>query len=182
MKARLKNAAKNYTTLRLSRLLLFSSLWNAFAQLQGHFSLEKGQYEVGEPVFLQFDLTNVGKESVRIIRGDRYSHCGGYKIEVSSGPPISHSSCDRGFAGSCLAGGKIVAPGETSHERLLLNYEHDLSKAAIYDIHAALVISYGSNGEDLSIPDGAGAGKHPDAGSGCSREDPPRDRPRRSLV
>jgi len=125
---------------------------NAFAQLQGHFSLQKGQYEVGEPIYLQFDLTNVGKESVRLIRGDRYSNCGGYKIEVWSGPPISHSSCDRGFAGSCLAGEQIVAPGGTIHERLLLNYQHHLAKAATYDIHAALLVSYGSNREELSVP------------------------------
>jgi hypothetical protein len=140
------------TTRLCSSAVLFCFLpWaSAFAQLQGHFSLQKGQYEVGEAVYLQFDLTNVGNEPVHLIRGDRYFSCGGYRIGVSSGPPLSHSNCDREFAGSCLAGEQVVAPGETIHERLLLNYQHPMAKPAIYDIHAAFVASYGPNREELS--------------------------------
>lgn len=135
-----------------------SILWlfpmsSVFAQLQGRFSMEKQQYAAGEPVFLDFALTNTGKERVQFVRGDRYSICGGYQIKVSSGPPITHSSCDRGFAASCVAARKIVAPGETRHERLLLNFENDLSKPANYDIHAVYGVTFGPEraGPSLSV-------------------------------
>ncbi len=127
---------------------------SALAQLQGHFSVEKQQYEAGEPIFLVFQLTNNGRESVQFVRGDRYSICGGYQIAVSTGPPLAHSSCDRGFAGSCVAGTQILAPGETRSEKVLLNFEHDMSKPATYDVHAVYSIGYGPATEGLSLPVG----------------------------
>jgi len=127
---------------------------SALAQLQGSFSMEKQQYGVGEPVFLAFELTNIGKESVQFFRGDRYSMCGGYEIAVSSGPPLIHSSCDRGFAFSCVGAAQTLAPGETRHERVLVNFEHDLSKAATYEVHATWVVKYGPVTEGFSFPVG----------------------------
>lgn len=127
---------------------------SALAQLQGNFSMEKQQYEVGEPVFLAFELTNIGKESVQFVRGDRYSMCGGYQIGVSSGPPLIHSSCDRGFVVSCPGAAQILAPGETRRERILVNSEHDLSKASTYEVHATWVVKYGPVTEGFSFPAG----------------------------
>jgi hypothetical protein len=131
----------------LACLLYFLLSATAFAQLQGRFSLEKEQFKVGEPVYLHFDLINQGKEPVQFLQGNRYSHCGGYSIEVSNAPPLQHSSCAHGFAASCPAAMQIVAPGETRHETLLLNYEHDLSKSWDYDIHAIWTASYAQKTE-----------------------------------
>ena len=145
---------------RLIRSVLFpSALYfllssSAFAQLQGHFSLEKDQFKVGEPVYLRFDLTNNGKEPAQFLQGNRYSYCGGYSIEVTNTPPLQHSSCDHGIAVSCIAGMQVVAPGETRRETLLLNYEHDLSKPGEYDIHAVWAASYGSKTEGFPNPAG----------------------------
>src|SRR5215467_1374319 len=95
-------------------ILVFCLLpWgNASAQLQGRFSLPKTQYQVGEPVYLEFELKNTGKQPVRFIQGDRYSSCGGYQIEVSIGPQIPRSTCARGAPPSCPAGEQIVAAGQ----------------------------------------------------------------------
>jgi hypothetical protein len=135
-------------------LLYFLLSGTAFAQLQGHFSLEKDQFIVGEPVYLRFDLTNQGKEPVQFLQGSRYFFCGGYGIEVSNAPPLQHSSCDYGTGGSCIAGMQIVAPGETRHETLLLNFEHDLSKPGDYDVHAVWAANYGPKTEGFPIPAG----------------------------
>jgi len=145
---------------RITRSALFASLLYfllssaAFAQLQGHFSLEKEQFKVGEPVYLHFDLTNQGKEPVQFADGNRYSYCGGYSVEVTNAPPVQHSSCDHGIVVSCIVGIQLVAPGETRRETLLLNYEHDLSKPEDYDIHAVWAASYGPKTEGFPNPAG----------------------------
>jgi hypothetical protein len=149
-----------YMCSRITRSVLFASLLcfllssTAFAQLQGRFSLEKDEFKVGEPVYLRFDLTNQGKEPVQFLQGSRYSFCGGYGIEVSNAPPPQHSSCDHGLVVSCPMGMQILAPGETRHETLLLNYEHDLSKPGDYDVHAVWAANYGPKTEGFPIPAG----------------------------
>jgi hypothetical protein len=138
----------------LACLLYFLLSSTAFAQLQGHFSLEKAQFSVGEPVYLRFELTNQGKEPVQFLQGSRYSFCGGYGIEVSNAPPVQHSSCEHGIVVSCIAGTQIVAPGETRHETILLNFEHDLSKPGDYDVHAVWAANYGPKTEGFPNPAG----------------------------
>jgi len=104
----------------ITRLALLTSVVSfigpgvASAQLQGRFSLEKKQFEVGEPAYLNFDLTNQGKEPIQFLRGNRYSYCGGYTIDVSSAPPLRHSSCEQGFVGSCVAATQVIAPRSNS--------------------------------------------------------------------
>lgn len=120
------------------------------AQLQGRLYLDKESYLVGEPVYLYFDLTNQGAEPLEIIIGNSYSLCGGYQIEVSSDPSTEFSSCSPvGFAGSCAAGGRIIAPGETYRDKVLLNYEHSLTKPQTYDIRASRTLHYGFPGAAL---------------------------------
>lgn len=135
---------------------------SALAQLQGSFSMEKQKYEVGEPVFVAFELKNIGEESVQFVRGDRYSTCGGYEIRVSSGPPLIHfihSSCDRGITVSCVVAAQRLAPGEMRRERILVNFDHDLSKAATYEVHATWAVKYGPVTEGNSFPTGGQAFK-----------------------
>jgi hypothetical protein len=116
----------------------------ARAQLVGHISLAKEVYMAGEPVYVQFELTNVGKEPVQYTSGDPYSDgCGSYTIEVQSGPPVAHSSCERGSASECIVGTQIIGAGETRHENILVNYAHDVSKVGNYEIHAVRALKYG---------------------------------------
>ncbi len=119
----------------------------ARAQLQGHISMAKDVYLAGEPVYVLFELTNVGKEPVQFAAGDPYSEgCGGYTMEVSSGPPVKHSSCRSEPAPECIVGNEILTSGETRHRLLLVNYGHDVSKAGNYEIHATQAFKYGPLG------------------------------------
>ena len=116
------------------------------AQLEGRLFLDKDKYVAGEPVYLHFDLTNKGTEPMQVAVGNSYSFCGGYRIEVSSDPSADFSSCALGPGASCVVGGWTIAPGETLHDNVLLNYEHDLSKSTIYDISATRTLNYGPAG------------------------------------
>jgi hypothetical protein len=122
----------------------------ASAQLEGRLYLDKDSFLAGEPVYLHFDLTNKGAKSVEVAVGNSYSFCGGYRIEVSSDPSAEMSSCSAvGSGGSCGVGAVPIASGETRHDRVLLNFEHDLSKPGAYDISASQTLSYGPTGADL---------------------------------
>ena len=70
----------------LAVLLGFFLTSTASAQLEGRLYLDKDEYQVGEPVYLRFDLTNNGTEPMQVITGNSYSFCGGYQIEISSDP------------------------------------------------------------------------------------------------
>jgi len=50
----------------------------------------------------------------------------------------------------CASGAWAIAPGETRHAKVLLNYEHDLSKAGIYSVRASRTLNYGSAAADLA--------------------------------
>ncbi len=125
-------------------ILIFLLTNTASGQLEGRLFLEKGEYLAGEPVFLHFDLKNNGAEPIQVVSGNSYSFCGGYQIEVSSDPSPDTSSCSSlGSGGSCLYGGWIIAPGETRQDKVLLNYDHDLSKTGFYRIRASRTLKYG---------------------------------------
>jgi hypothetical protein len=114
------------------------------AQLDGRLYLDKTTYLVGEPIYLNFELANKGNDVVQFLSGNSYSFCGGYRIEVAPVPAVSSESCNpRGFGGSCAAGTWIVEPGETRNDKILLNYDHDLSTPGLYTIHATRALSYG---------------------------------------
>ena len=114
------------------------------AQLDGRLYLDKTTYLVGEPIYLNFELANKGSDVVQFLSGNSYSFCSGYRIEVAPVPAVSSESCNpRGFGGSCAAGTWVVEPGETRNDKILLNYDHDLSTPGLYTIHATRALSYG---------------------------------------
>jgi hypothetical protein len=131
----------------LAGFLFFLLAGRAFAQLEGRLYLDKDHYVVGEPVYLNFELTNKGSEPLQFASGNSYSFCGGYQIEVSNGPPPSNSSCLSGFAGSCIVVKWVIAPGEVRKDKVLVNYEHDLSKPGTYSINASQTLRYGPSTE-----------------------------------
>jgi len=117
---------------------------SAHAQLQGRISMAKQEYLAGEPVYVHFEVTNTGKQAVQYASGDPYiENCGGYRIDVSSGPPLLHSSCQPGTPEECTATAELLAPGETLRQNILLNYAHDVAKPGTYAIHAVRTVKYG---------------------------------------
>jgi hypothetical protein len=123
-------------------LLCFLPSCNAFAQAVGQLFLDKDVYMAGEPIYLHFDLTNAGPTPLQFAFGNSYSSCGGYQVDVSNEPSRENSTCALGGVVSCLIGGITLKPGEVHHDKLLLNYDHDLSKPGAVEIHASRFLNY----------------------------------------
>jgi hypothetical protein len=115
----------------------------AQGQLQGQISTAKQVYVAGEPVYVHFEVTNVGKEPIVYNAGDPYSDGCGYSLQVSSGPALAHPSCAPAKADACDTSEQILAEGETLRQNILVNYAHDVRKAGDYEIHAVRVMKYG---------------------------------------
>src|SRR5262249_46319645 len=106
-------------------LFLFCSSL-ASAQLSGRFFLDKETYTHGEPVFLQFEVTNRGNAPVDVGDDDPYSYCGGYVVRVSTDPGPVASTLPDSIEEGCGPNSITLAPGQTIHRRILLNFEHDI--------------------------------------------------------
>jgi len=115
----------------------------AQAQMQGHLSMAKNVYIVGEPVFVLFEFTNTGAEALQYTAADPYAQgCSGYTIEVSSGPPPAHPSCHPEAALECITSSEVISGGETRHKLVLVNFSHPLSASGNYEIHATQSFRY----------------------------------------
>jgi HEAT repeat protein len=131
-------------------VVLFCSTLSA-AQLAGSFHLEKNSFAPGEPIFLYFEVTNNGKEALKILQADPYSFCAGYEIHVSNDPTPA-SSCATGFAGSCLSSSQLLAAGKSYSERILLNYDHQVSSPSEYEVEAVRRLPYGDRNAEAVVP------------------------------
>ncbi len=133
-------------------LLALVGVAAARAQLQGHISMAKNVYFAGEPVYVLFEYTNVGKDAVQYSMGDPYAEgCGGYKLEVSEKEAKGSANCKEPGANECIAGSEILAAGETRHQLILVNYAHDLSKAGNYEIRATQEMKYAAATGDVRL-------------------------------
>jgi HEAT repeat protein len=129
--------------------VLFVLAGTAVAQVEGRLYLDKTSYLVGEPIYLNFELTNKGNEPVLFSSGNSYSFCGGYEIYVSTGLPPPNQSCLGGEGGSCISIEWALAPGEIRKDKVLVNFEHDLSKPGQYTVHSSRTLPYRSPNESL---------------------------------
>src|SRR5262249_37943073 len=80
--------------------------------------------------------------------------CGGFEIQVSNNPSSGSSTCDSGRAVNCVVGGSVIGPGEIQHDRVLLNYEHDLSTPGVYEVRASRILMFGPPRDFHSISNG----------------------------
>jgi hypothetical protein len=105
----------------------------ALGQTTGRFYLEKTVYSVGEPVFVYFQVVNIGSKTEAFYSSDQYYIWSGYQFSVSSdrpGPPCG------AFAVSGGGGFKELQPGEKRIERILLNFAHKIDVPADYSVEA----------------------------------------------
>jgi hypothetical protein len=116
----------------------------AWAQLQGHISTAKSIYLAGEPIYVHFEVTNVGSDAVAYNAGDAYNQgCGEYTIEVTSVPAVAPTSCERQIPIHCSSSEQMLAQGETQRQNILVNYfTHEVQKPGEYEIHAQRVLKY----------------------------------------
>jgi hypothetical protein len=113
------------------------------ASLAAKISMAKEEYLAGEPVYVHFEVTNVGKDAVLYTAGDPYSStCGGYQIELSRGSEAEGWSCARTTNTDCLAVNPMLAPGETERQNILVNFAHDVSKPGEYEVNAVRTLNY----------------------------------------
>ncbi|MFL6439444.1 MAG: HEAT repeat domain-containing protein [Terriglobales bacterium] len=113
----------------------------AHSQIEGKFTLSKLQFAAGEPIWLEFEMTNIGTDTLYFDAGSPYSFCGGYRLEVTQGNPIQHPSCSGGVGGSCPSVTHTFRGGAQLRDKLLLNYDHDLSQPARYHVRATRYVS-----------------------------------------
>ncbi len=105
--------------------------------MSGRFYLEKATYVPREPVVLYFEVTNEGTEPLSIYQADPYSFGSGYQIKWHGGPDTATSCSPFGIGGSCVSSDTLLPAGKKYVERLLLNFEHDLTSPGEYSIEAA---------------------------------------------
>jgi hypothetical protein len=126
----------------LVKIGLLSSA-SVFAQVTGRFYLEKEVYAPNEPIILHFEAKNETKERIGIRDADPYSFCSGFHLVFTTEPEVKTRSCDlRGFGGSCLSGGALVEPNGVRTQRILLNYDHDVSREGFYQLQVHRQLSY----------------------------------------
>jgi hypothetical protein len=131
--------------LRISLAVVLALLGAGAArgQLQGQISTAKNLYLAGEPIYIHFEVTNVGKDAVEYSAGDPYAEgCGAYSLKVSNGPALAHPSCTPVKADACDTSDQILAAGETVRQNILVNYAHQVTTPGNYEIHAVQVMKY----------------------------------------
>lgn len=121
------------------------------AQMQGHISMAKSAYIVGEPVFVLFEFTNTGTEALQYTIADPYAQgCSGYTIEVSNGTPPAHPSCHSQASLECITSSEVISGGETHHKLILVNFSKHLSTPGDYELYATQTFRYAPAGAALN--------------------------------
>lgn len=114
---------------------------SAVAQLSGEFYLEKTTVAPGEPVFLDFKLSNNGPDAVEVVKHDpEQPFCSGVSITVSK-DPADPSSCPIWADHDCSINGPLsdlspLLPGKSRIDRSLLNFHHEINTAGGYWVEA----------------------------------------------
>jgi hypothetical protein len=114
------------------------------AQIAGEFYLDKSAFVPGEPVFLYFKVANNGTNAENIQAADPYSFCSGYQVTVSSDRPPESSCSPVGVGGSCFSSSKLIPPGKSQVERLLLNFDNNLGIPGEYVVEATRQLPHAS--------------------------------------
>ncbi len=124
--------------------LLAGLLWPTVVRgqaLAGRFYPEKQTYFVGEPVFIDFEITNSGGEQAWIDQRMGEPCIEPDPIEVEGAKRHGYGwdtglGCFGGVGGSCLGGVIGLKPEEKHTARILLSARFRLDNAATYQVHA----------------------------------------------
>lgn len=112
------------------------------AQVTGEFYLEKDTFARGEPVFLYFRLSNLGPNAVLLFEPDiDQPMCSGHLITVTTDPPPPYSCLNIADTGCTINGMPKqlppLLPGQSSIQRVLLNFSHDINTPGYYLVKAS---------------------------------------------
>jgi hypothetical protein len=106
------------------------------------FHLKKDRFAPGEPVILYSEITNPGPTAVNVSQSDPYGSCSGFDIGVSSDPKPSDTCEDKILAISCLSSDALLPVGKSRTDQLLLNFNHKVDVAGVYDVEVSRRIKY----------------------------------------
>lgn len=112
------------------------------AQLAVNVSLSKAKYLAGEPVFLDLTVTNRGTDPIQLEAANPLTICSGYRFELQGATVRDATTCTDGFAGSCLSGFVVLAPGKSVKDRVLLNARYDLRQPSQYQLRVSYTAKY----------------------------------------
>ncbi len=117
--------------------------------VEARISLEKDTYQVGEPIFLLFEVMNSGDEPIAYMPPIAFGECAalfGLHIEVERAAPARQEpySCFSGYAGSCMGGYRPLSPHKGYTHRILLNQRYRFDRADYYRVTAAYELKFGS--------------------------------------
>lgn len=135
---------RRVSILILSVVALISprSVWGQ--HLAGHFTLEKQRYLLGEPIYIDYELTNTGDETAQWMNGNPYSFCGGFQFDIQGlVKNDSKGGCSGAIGGSCIVGNDLLKPGKTLKVRLILDDWFSFTKPGKYSLHATHSVGYG---------------------------------------
>jgi hypothetical protein len=131
----------------MARLLLVICLCcssSVLAQISGQFRLEKAQYSLGEPIFIDFEAVNNGSAPANFIAENTVTMnrgCSPYSLHVNNRPSDApRASCKdtgpRGVSFMCGPINVVLQPGEKHVDRILLNLFNEVDKPGTYAVHA----------------------------------------------
>lgn len=141
----------SYASTRWTLLAVLCYSAPAIGQIVGRFYLEKNTFALGEPVFLNFEVSNSGRQAVDIIRANPYTFCAGYEIHLSSDPSPTSTCPLLPDGGSCASSSVTVQPGARNNERILINYAHQIVEPGNYVMEASRRLPYGPEGGQLPL-------------------------------
>ena len=123
----------------LLAISLLAALPASAQELAATFYARKPIYLQGEPVWFVFEVTNKGNVPVHIEDSNPYGVCalgGGYYFDVPGAMTVGRWRC--GYVASCAGGGsKLLSPGATYTQRLLLNQWFVIDHPGKYRVSAS---------------------------------------------
>jgi PBS lyase HEAT-like repeat-containing protein len=121
--------------------LLGAPAFVAGDEIEGRFYPEKGEYLVGEPVYIVFEVVNGSSKDVVASIPSGHLNCGDEGItqyEVLGAKPSGFGPdgcCDRPATDVCDNVAVRLRPGQGHSERFILNYWYNLDKPGTYQAH-----------------------------------------------
>jgi hypothetical protein len=129
--------------------LLFP-LQELVGSVSGHLSINKQKVPLGEAIEIRVEAVNQGNRSIEITSGAPGTLCGNFKIKILQGRNIFSEipAPEKGpdIIGSCLFGGKDIAPGKSFVESVWIGRAHEISKPGKYQIDVTYGLVYDKYG------------------------------------
>lgn len=109
----------------------------------GHLSINKARIRSGESLEVRFEAVNRGREPIGVLTGDpETAVCGHFRVKiVGDGVDLQFPRLLNG-GGSCLSGGKEIAPGHKYTESFWIGRGGELDRPGKYRLDVNYSLTY----------------------------------------